>query len=171
SVHFDGFHRHADRLVMANIAQTVNVLQAMILTDGDALVLTPSYHVFAMNKGHHDADSLPLAVRGQVPVQRVGEQELQTFSGSASTKDGNVLVSLSNLDAEEPLEVRIDVRGSAVHSPTARLLAADDVRAHNTADATPVQPRDLDGLHLQDGQLRLTLPPHSFATVSFATGA
>src|SRR5678816_1812275 len=57
SVHFDAFHRHAERVVMANIAQTVNVLQAMILTDPDtgALVLTPTYHVFAMNTGHHDA--------------------------------------------------------------------------------------------------------------------
>src|SRR5690625_3996449 len=57
SIHFDGFHRHADRLLMANIAQTVNVLQAMILTDPDsgALVLTPTYHVFAMNAGHQDA--------------------------------------------------------------------------------------------------------------------
>ncbi|WP_432499337.1 alpha-N-arabinofuranosidase, partial [Kineococcus gypseus] len=51
AVHFDAFHAHADRLVMANIAQTVNVLQAMLLTDGQALVLTPSYHVFEMNKG------------------------------------------------------------------------------------------------------------------------
>ena len=59
SLHFDVFHRHADRLVMANIAQTVNVLQAMLLTDDDGgLVLTPTYHVFEMNKGHQDATSL-----------------------------------------------------------------------------------------------------------------
>ena len=57
TLHLDAFHAHADRVVMANIAQTVNVLQAMILTDPDtgALVLTPTYHVFAMNTGHHDA--------------------------------------------------------------------------------------------------------------------
>ena len=65
SVHFDAFHRHAERVVMANIAQTVNVLQAMILTDPDtgALVLTPTYHVFAMNTGHHDAAALAVHLR------------------------------------------------------------------------------------------------------------
>src|SRR5215210_2037616 len=60
SIHFDIFHRHAERVVMTNIAQTVNVLQAMILTQGDDLVLTPTYHVFEMNKHHQDAASLPV---------------------------------------------------------------------------------------------------------------
>ncbi|WP_342762307.1 alpha-N-arabinofuranosidase [Kineococcus rhizosphaerae] len=169
SVHFDAFHRHADRLVMANIAQTVNVLQAMLLTDGDALVLTPSYHVFAMNKGHHDAASLPLTVRGNGPSRTVGQDELPTFSASASTKDGQVLLSLTNLDADEPLDVEIDVRGAAAGTPVGRLLTAPEIAAHNTASATPVQVRPLDDVSLTDGTLRVTLPAHSFATVSFAT--
>ncbi len=77
AVHLDTFHRHAARVVMANIAQTVNVLQAMILTDPEtgALVLTPSYHVFAMNRAHHDAASLAVTFKGEVPVRQVaGEQ-------------------------------------------------------------------------------------------------
>ncbi|WP_374115862.1 alpha-N-arabinofuranosidase [Kineococcus sp. TRM81007] len=170
AVHFDAFHRHADRLVMANIAQTVNVLQAVLLTDGDTLVLTPTYHVFAMNKGHQDATSLPLTVRGAAPSRRVGEEELTTFSASASTKDGQVLVSLSNLDAEAPLEVSLHVRGGAVSAPHARVLTADRVSDHNTAASTPVAVRDLDEVHLRDGVLTATLPAHSFATVTFATG-
>jgi alpha-N-arabinofuranosidase len=171
SVHFDAFHRHADRLVMANIAQTVNVLQAMLLTDGEALVLTPSYHVFAMNKGHQDAASLPFAVRGATPTHDVDGTALPTFSGSASTRDGHVLVSLSNLDATGPLTVEVDVRGSAVGPPTGRLLSADSLTAHNTATDTPVQVRDLDGIHLEDGVLRVTLPAHSFATVRLPVDA
>ncbi|ABS05030.1 Alpha-N-arabinofuranosidase [Kineococcus radiotolerans SRS30216 = ATCC BAA-149] len=171
SVHFDAFHRHADRLVMANIAQTVNVLQAMLLTDGDALVLTPSYHVFAMNKGHQDAASLPLTVRGETPVRDVDGTGLPTFSGSASTKDGSVLVSLSNLHATEALVVELDVRGSAVGAPVGRLLSAETVTAHNTATDTPVQVRDLDDLSVEGGVLRVTLPAHSFATVSFTVDA
>lgn len=63
SLHFDIFHQHADRLVMDNIAQTVNVLQAMVLTDGDRLLKTPTFHVFEMNKGHHDAMLLPLHIK------------------------------------------------------------------------------------------------------------
>jgi alpha-N-arabinofuranosidase len=58
SVHFDIFHRHAPRLTMANIAQTVNVLQSVLFTDGDQLIRTPTYHVFEMNKCHHDAARL-----------------------------------------------------------------------------------------------------------------
>jgi alpha-N-arabinofuranosidase len=168
SVHFDAFHRHADRLVMANIAQTVNVLQAMLLTDGDALVLTPSYHVFAMNKGHHDAASLPLAVRGVTPSRTVGEADLPTFSASASTKDGRVLVSLTNLDADEPLVVELDVRGARVGGVTAQVLTAPELSAHNTATDTPVVVRDLEDVALDGGLLRVTLPAHSFATVAFA---
>ncbi|WP_432495639.1 alpha-L-arabinofuranosidase C-terminal domain-containing protein, partial [Kineococcus gypseus] len=161
---------HADRLVMANIAQTVNVLQAMLLTDGQALVLTPSYHVFEMNKGHHDAEVLALALRGAAPVRKVQGKELVTFSASASTKDGRVLISLTNLDAEEPLDVRIDVRGATVQDLSARLLTAGAIGAHNTATDTPVAPRPLDSVRLQDGTLHVTLPAHSFATVGFAAG-
>ena len=87
---------------MANIAQTVNVLQAMILTDPDtgALVLTPTYHVFAMNTGHHDADALAVHLR-DVPTRAVeGAADLPLVSASASVKDDTALVSLSNLDAD-----------------------------------------------------------------------
>ena len=166
-VHFDAFHRHADRLVVANIAQTVNVLQAMLLTDGENLVLTPSYHVFAMNKGHHDAASLPLTVRGASPTRRVGDEDLELFSASASTKDGQVLVSLTNLDAERAAEVEIDVRGVRAGAPVGRLLTAERITDHNTASSTPVHVRDLEDVRLDGTTLRVTLPAHSFATVSF----
>ena len=171
SVHFDAFHRHADRLVMANIAETVNVLQAMLLTDGDALVLTPSYHVFAMNKGHQDAASLPLTVRGAVPTAPVDGAQLETFSASASTKDGRVLVSLTNLHAAEPLEVTIDVRGATAADPVGELLTAGEISAHNTASGSPVQVQALQDIRVEDSLLTVLLPAHSFATVSFATGA
>ncbi|NEC92708.1 potassium transporter TrkG, partial [Streptomyces sp. SID12501] len=96
STHFDTFHRYARRISMANIAQTVNVLQAMILTDPDsgALVLTPTYHVFEMNTGHHDAGSLDVRFKGDLPTRTVDGSALATLSVSASTKDGTALASL-----------------------------------------------------------------------------
>jgi alpha-L-arabinofuranosidase len=102
SVHLDTFHRHAARVVMANIAQTVNVLQAMILTDPEtgALVLTPTYHVFAMNRAHHDAASLAVTFRGEMPLREVAGANLATVSASVSTRGDTALVSLSNLDAQ-----------------------------------------------------------------------
>ena len=171
STHFDIFHKHAARLRMANIAQTVNVLQAMILTDpdSDALVLTPTYHVFEMNKGHQDAASLTVHLRTENARRVVGDAELETLSASASVKDGTVLISLSNLDAEEPAEVTLDLRGGSVGEPTARLLTAGGLRAHNTSqDPAAVAPRPFDGLVATDRGLTLTLPPHSFLTVRAA---
>ncbi|WP_331730958.1 alpha-L-arabinofuranosidase C-terminal domain-containing protein [Streptomyces sp. NBC_01174] len=166
STHFDIFHRHAARLYMANIAQTVNVLQAMLLTDGDALVLTPTYHVFEMNKGHQDAASLAVHLHAQDARRRVGDSELDTLSASASIKDGTVLISLTNLDAEEPAEVTLDLRGGSVGEPTGRLLTADRLQVHNTAE-TPeaVAPRPFDAVKSTGQGMVLTIPPHSFLTI------
>lgn len=169
SVHFDIFHKHADRLVMANIAQTVNVLQAMILTDPDsgALVLTPTYHVFRMNKGHQDAASLQVHVVGDKPVKDVDGAELPTVSVSASRKDGRLLVSLSNLDADEAADVSIDLRGGAVTGLASEILTAAAVNAHNSPDAPEaVAPRAHEGVRIEGGKLLVHLPAHSFVTVA-----
>jgi alpha-N-arabinofuranosidase len=167
-IHFDVFHRHARRLTMANIAQTVNVLQAMVLTDGDRLVLTPTYHVFEMNTGHQDADSLATHVR-DVPTRTVRGQELAMLSMSASVRSTDAgdtaLVSLSHLDADEECTVRVDLRGRAARVTRARVLTGDTAAAFNDADAPDrVAPRALDA-RVEDGVLALTVPPHAFATV------
>ena len=173
SVHFDAFHRHADRLVMANIAQTVNVLQAMLLTDPEtgALVKTPTFHVFAMNVGHHDAQALEAhVVDGE--TRAVDGRDLPMISASASTKDGAALVSLSNLDADRPRTVVLDLRGRAVEGWSARLLTADSTAAHNVpGQPENVAPVDFDGVRTHARGLEVELPPHSYATVSLRLGA
>ncbi|MCC3763341.1 alpha-N-arabinofuranosidase [Glycomyces sp. TRM65418] len=171
SLHFDIFHRHADRLVMANIAQTVNVLQAMILTDPDsgALVLTPTYHVFQMNKGHQDAASLRVDAPAGLPSREVDGKELSTVSVSASRKDGRLLVSLSNLDAEAGQDVEIDLRGGGLAEVEALVLTADTLQSHNSPEAADaVAPRAHDGVKLDGSKLKVHLPAHSFVTVSGA---
>ncbi|WP_341995610.1 alpha-N-arabinofuranosidase [Microbacterium sp. LWH7-1.2] len=168
AVHFDAFHRNADRLAMANIAQTVNVLQAMLLTDAEtgALVLTPTYHVFEMNRGHHDATSLAVHVLDAPDSREADGRPLQVVSASASTKDSTALLSLSNLDAEASLTIDVDLRGRAVTTAVARVLAGDSAAAHNTAERPDaVAPVALD-TELREGTLRVTLPAHSFATVA-----
>jgi alpha-N-arabinofuranosidase len=167
SVHLDVFHAAAERLVMANIAQTVNVLQAMILTDPDsgALVLTPTYHVFAMNAGHQDAARLEAHLLAPDLVRRVGEEELPTVSVSASSKDGAVLISASNLELTESVELALDLRGGRLGDVEGRVLSADRVDTFNDADrpeAVFPQPHDV----VVDGDLvRVTIPPHAFVTV------
>jgi alpha-N-arabinofuranosidase len=167
SVHFDVFHAAAERLVMANIAQTVNVLQAMILTDPDsgALVLTPTYHVFAMNAGHQDAARLDAHLLAPDLVRQVADETVPTVSVSASSKDGAVLVSASNLELSEPVELTMDLRGGRLGDLTGLVLTADRVDTCTDTerpDAVTPQPLDL----LAEGDLvRVTIPPHAFVTV------
>ena len=170
SVHFDAFHRHAERLAMANIAQTVNVLQAVLLTDDDVLIRTPTYHVFEMNKGHHDAVSLPLHWIGEpLPQRSVEGKEMTLISGSASIRDGQALISLTNLDLETAHTVRLDLRGAGASKPVGRILQGAAINDHNTA-AQPdlVAPKPFEVPGLEEGVLRVELPPASFVTVSLA---
>ncbi|MDW5330256.1 alpha-N-arabinofuranosidase [Plantactinospora sp. KLBMP9567] len=168
AVHFDAFHRHADRLVMANIAQTVNVLQAMILTDPDtgALVLTPTYHVFEMNTAHHDAHALTVHLR-DVPTTPAGDRPFPTISASATVKDDAALVSLSNLHAQDATTLVLDLRGRDVTGHTARILTAPSLESHNTPTApTAVAPTTHDGVRPHPRGLQVNLPAHAYVTVS-----
>jgi alpha-L-arabinofuranosidase len=168
SVHLDTFHRHAARIVMANVAQTVNVLQAMILTDPetDALVLTPTYHVFAMNRAHHDAASLAVTFTSEVPSREVAGERLATVSASASTRGDTALVSLSNLDAQRPTTVILDLRGRDVTGHRATILTADALDAHNTPSTTRVAPQEHVGVTDLPGGLEVELPAHAYVTVA-----
>lgn len=173
SVHFDIFHRHAERVVMTNIAQTVNVLQAMILTDPEtgALVLTPSYHVFEMNVAHQDASALEVGWREAVPTREVDGVAVPMVSASASTKDDGALISLSNLDAGESRTVLLDLRGREVVSFAGRVLTSGELQAHNTPESPDaVAPVAHEGVRRVAGGLEVDLPAHSYVTVSLALG-
>lgn len=173
SIHFDGFHRHAERLIMANIAQTVNVLQAMILTDPDsgALVLTPTYHVFAMNAGHHDAQSLAAHVLLEEEPRRVDDRELPLLSASASTTGQTALVSLSNLDAGGARTVVLDLRGRTVTGHSATVLTGESTAAHNSPEhPDAVAPAPLEAVRAHHRGLEIDLPAHSYVTVELTLG-
>jgi alpha-N-arabinofuranosidase len=173
SLHFDIFHRHADRVRMANIAQTVNVLQAMILTDPEsgALVLTPTYHVFAMNAGHQDASTLPVSIDLPETAPSVDGRPLPDISASASTRDDRALVSISHLDIDTPRTIVLDLRGREVAAHRARVLTGQSAADHNTA-ASPhaVEPTELTAVRPHPRGLEITMPPHSFATVEVDLG-
>jgi alpha-N-arabinofuranosidase len=164
--HFDIFHRHAPRLVMANIAQTVNVLQAVLLTDGTQLIRTPTYHVFEMNKRHHDAARLDVHFASPVETRPVGNRSLRTLSMSASTKDGSALLSLTNLDAASARTVEVDLRGAAFDLGRARILNAAQLADRNTAERPDlVTPQGLEEVKRSNETLTIEVPAHSFVTV------
>lgn len=177
ALHFDAFHRHADRLVMANIAQTVNVLQAMVLTDPDTheLVLTPSYYVFAMNKGHHDAQAVPCSIRpGSVHHESVSggaganeNSELEMISASASVKmdQDQALISVTNLDLSTEHEVLVDLRGFQIGDAHATVLTSGDIHDYNTTEHPHVVTPQPGTLRSHPRGVAITMPAHSFATI------
>jgi alpha-N-arabinofuranosidase len=161
SVHLDIFAKHADRVRMTAIAQMVNVLQAMILTEGSKMVLTPTYHVFEMYKPWQDATVLPIAIK--TPWYAKDQFTMPAVSGSAvRAKDGKVHVALSNLDPNQTNTVTINLAGVNASGVTGRVLTASAINSHNTFDAPDVvHPAAFNGASVQGGQLSVTLPAKS----------
>ena len=118
------FNHHCDRVRMANIAQTVNVLQAMILTDKEKMLLTPTYHVFEMYTVHHDATLLPTDL--QTADCPSGSGKMPQLNVSASQdKAGKIHVTLCNLDPNAPAEVTCELEGAKARKLSGRVLTAD----------------------------------------------
>lgn len=159
------FNRHSERVAMANIAQTVNVLQAMILTDGPRALLTPSYHVFELYKVHQGALSIPVVL--EAPPYRRGSAELPALHASASrSAQGTLQLSCANLDPERPARVQLRERYGNVKG---RVLTAPSISAHNTFEhPEAVQPRTFEGVSSSAGQLLLTLPPKSVTALELS---
>lgn len=161
SIHLDIFAKHADRVRMTAIAQMVNVLQAMILTDGSKMVLTPTYHVFEMYKPWQDATVLPIAIKS--PYYGKDQFTMPAVSGSAvRAKDGKVHVALSNLDPNQSNTVTIKLDGVSASAVSGRILTASAMNAHNTfAAPEAIKPAAFTGAAVQGGQLVVTLPAKS----------
>jgi alpha-N-arabinofuranosidase len=165
SVSLDVFNRHARRVRMANIAQTVNVLQAMVLTEGDRMVLTPTYHVFDFYTVHHDAVLLPVAL--DAGRYEHGGRAMPAVSATASRDArGRVHLTLTNVDPSRPRTVRATVRGHRVAGATGRVLTADRMNAHNTFDRPEaVRPAAFDGASVAGDTLVVRLPAKSLVVL------
>lgn len=155
------FHKHADRVTMANIAQFINVLQAMILTDKEQMIVTPTYHVFEMFKVHQGSTSLPVELTS--PDYVLGDSKIPAVSASASRdRNGAIHVSFANCDPNEAITVECRLTGVTAKSVTGRMLTAGAMNAHNTfAQPEAVKPADFDGARLSADGLRVTLPSKS----------
>jgi alpha-N-arabinofuranosidase len=162
SASLDIFNKHADRVRGANIAQMVNVLQAMILTQGKQMVLTPTYHVFEFYTVHHDAVSLPISVT-HAGYYGVGIDSVPAVSASASRDRAGVMhVTMSNLDPMNTRTATVDVKGMTVSGATGRILTGATMDAYNSFDRPDaVKPAPFTGARVANGQLTVTLPAHS----------
>jgi len=166
ALNFHIFHRHADRVVMSNIAQTINVLQAMILTDKEKMLRTPTYWVFEMFKVHQGGTTLPVEL--QSPDYVFGSERIPAVSASATrSADGKTVhLSLANTTPGRAIPLTVTLAGLAPAAATGRILTAPAMQAHNTfAAPDAVVPVPFDGLRLASGTLSLTLPAKSVVVV------
>ena len=159
------FARHADRVRIANIAQMVNVLQAMILTDREKMVLTPTYHVFKMYVPFQDATFVPVAfdagtyTHGDITLPRVD-------AIAARDAGGRLWLALTNVDPNRPAEIEASLAGVTATSAAGETLTAPKVDSVNTFDApNTVAPKPVSA-KVQGGKLTLKLEPKSVTVIS-----
>lgn len=165
------FNSHCDRVVMANLAQTVNVLQAVILTEGDKMVLTPTYHVFDLYKAHQDARGLDCVVEAE-HVELPGRTDesgnvasLPMLTASASEKNGVITLTAANLNPDEPKDVEVTLFGEKLSRVTARILQGG-INQYNDFDGSPLSVEEFTSFETKDGALVLHLPACCVVEVS-----
>jgi alpha-L-arabinofuranosidase len=165
-LNFHVFHRHADRVTMANIAQTINVLQAMILTDKEKMLRTPTYWAFEMFKVHQGGTFLPVDLSS--PDYTFGTEHIPAVSVSATrAADGKAIhVSFVNTNPNQAMTVSVALSGVSPTSAAGRVLTAPTMQAHNTfAAPDAVKPVPFADVKLAGGSLEVKLPAKSVAVV------
>ena len=159
------FARHADRVRTANIAQMINVLQAMLLTDKEKMVLTPTYYVYKMYVPFQDATFVPVTfdagtyTQGSISLPRVDAL-------AAKDASGKLWLEITNLDPENPVDLDAQIAGMTVESAKGETLTAPPVDSVNTFSApNAVLPKPVSA-NLKDGRLTLTAEPKSVTVIS-----
>jgi alpha-N-arabinofuranosidase len=159
------FNHHSDRVNMANIAQMVNVLQAMVLTDKEKMVLTPTYYVFKMFKVHQGATLIPIDLTA--PEYTLDKASVPSLSASASRdKEGKLHLSIVNLDPNRAAEITTKVTGSTVRNITGEVLTASMMNTMNMFDdPSAIRPTPFSSYRIQDAQVNLSIPPKSIVVL------
>ena len=159
------FARHADRVRMANIAQMINVLQAMIMTDKGQMVLTPTYHVFKMYAPFQDSSFVPVTfnagayTHGDITLPR-----LDAIAGKDTA--GKLWLGITNVDPNQPVEVEISLTGINAKSATGETLTAPKVDSVNTFNSPNTVTTKSVSAKIQGGKLALRLEPKSVTVIS-----
>lgn len=160
AVNLNMFNSHSDRVIMANLAQAVNVLQALILTEGKKMVKTPTYHVFNMFKTHQDSD----LVYSFCENEKVSDKEIPAISQSVSVRDGKMTITLANCSLDEEYEISCAINGFAATKAAAEILDAD-VHAYNDfEDGSKVAPKAYE-VKLDNGEVTVKMPACSVVSV------
>ena len=155
------FNNHCNRVRMANLAQIINVLQSVILTKEEKILLTPTYHVMEMYNVHQDATMLPITLNCN--DYTMGKEKLKAISASASMdKNGVTHISLVNIDANKEQEVNINISGANYASVTGRILTSDKLQDYNSFEnPNKIKPVIFNQAILSKNSLKLKMPPFS----------
>jgi alpha-L-arabinofuranosidase len=159
------FNNHCERVKMANIAQTVNVLQAMILTKGELMVKTPSYFVFKLFSVHQDATMIPITLLSN--RSSLSEGDLQLINASASIgKEGELNITACNLDARKEQNLSIELKANSYTKVTAEIITGSKINSFNDfGKAEEVKINSFIGPKIKNSSIELTLPAHSVVLI------
>ena len=160
------FHKYTDRVRMTNIAQIVNVLQSMILTNGPKMLLTPTYYVFQMYNVHQDATFLPMDLICDKAKVRGGREVPMVSASASKDKNGRIHISLANVDVDNVQSITLDLQGQKIGSVKGRILTSASINDHNTFEKPDVvKPATFDGAKIEKGQLKIDLPAKSIVVL------
>jgi alpha-L-arabinofuranosidase len=164
-IYMNIFNNHCDRVKMANIAQLVNVLQAMVLTKDKSIVLTPTYYVFKMFMPHQDALLLPVDLT--CGDYSDGSEKIPIISASASKdSNGKIHITLVNVDPDNSRNVECDISGMKASKVTGTVLTAKEMNSYNDfGKPESITIQNFTGVHLRNGMVTATLPAKSVVVI------
>ncbi len=164
AVTLNTFHKYTDRIRMANIAQIANVLQSMILTKEDKMVLTPTYHLFEMYKVFQDAIHLPLEITSD--SKNIRGRNINLVNASAARKNEITYISLANIDLNSERNIEINLSDLKARKVSGRILSSAHITDHNTFEEPAlVQPSEFKDAEINDGILEVRLPAKSIVVL------
>jgi alpha-N-arabinofuranosidase len=168
AIHLNIFNRHADRVKVANLAQIVNVLQSVILTKDDKMVLTPTYHVFRMFRVHQEAKLLNLDLTCEDYTYE--NKRIPAISASASIdKDNKIHISLANLNPNKAIKITCPIIGDSFKKITGEVLTSTTINAYNSFEnPDAVKPVAFNDYSVKDGILSITMPSKSVVVLELS---
>lgn len=164
------FHRHSDRVRMANIAQIANVLQSMILTDTTGnghIVLTPTYHVFKMYQPFQNATYLPLDIKCDSMKVRDNRTIPMVSASAAKTKDGNMVISLANVSLDKAQNIDVDIEDAGIKNITGEILTSKNISDYNDFNNPDVvKPTPFKNVKIKRNTLKVKIPAKSIVVLN-----
>ena len=165
AINLNIFNNHSDKVMMANLAQVMNVLQSVLLSDGERLVKTPTWQIFKMYLPHHDAELVKTSLA--TPDLEKADKTIPMVTYSLSKKNGEFFLTVSNCSLDEDCTMLIDPEQGEINNVTAQIVNAE-IHTYNGFDNNAtVSINDYNGFELQGKNLRVTLPAHSVTAFKF----